>query len=171
MHGYLILIPIFVFIVVLLISTKRTKRQVGFPYVPAKTLFSAAERKFMTELDMAVGLQYRVFGKVRIADVATVKQGLSRSSHQAALNRIAAKHFDFVICRRNDLSVVCAVELNDSSHNTKRVQRRDVFVAQVCQAVRLPLWNVTVAAAYSPEALSSQFQSIIVGTNSAGRTT
>ena len=91
MHGYLILIPIFVFIVVLLISTKRTKRQVGFPYVPAKTLFSAAERKFMTELDMAVGLQYRVFGKVRIADVATVKQGLSRSSHQAALMTPAPK--------------------------------------------------------------------------------
>ena len=65
----------------------------------------------MTELDMAVGLQYRFFGKVRIADVAKVKQGLSRSSQQAALNRIAAKHFDFVICRRNDLSVVCAVEL------------------------------------------------------------
>lgn len=161
MHGYIIVIPIFLFVVVLLISTKLPRTgKMGFPYIPAKGLFSAAERKFMTELDLAVGPQYRVFGKVRIADIATVKSGLNRSSHQTALNRIAAKHFDFVVCRRVDLGLVCAVELNDSSHNTKRAQRRDGFVFQVCQTIGLPLWNVTVAATYSPEALSTQFQSI-----------
>jgi len=81
---------------------------IGFPYRPAKTLFSPAERSFLGVLDQAVGSDYRVFGKVRVADVATVKTGRNNSVRQGAVNRIAQKHFDFVLCNASDLSIVCA---------------------------------------------------------------
>jgi hypothetical protein len=163
MHGYVLIAPVLIFLVTLVISTRLqgSRRQVGFPYVPAKALFSQAERNFLGQLDVAVGPEFRVFGKVRIADVAMVRPGLSRSVRQGALNKIAAKHFDFVVCRLSDLAVVCAVELNDRSHGSKQAQRRDAFVAQVCQAIGLPLWTVTAAAAYHVEALSGQFQSLV----------
>jgi hypothetical protein len=96
----------------------------GFPYQPAATLFSPAERSFLGVLDQAMGSEYRVFGKVRVADIATVRPGLGASARQAALNRVAAKHFDFVVCRSSDLSVLCAVELNDKSHSNRRTQLR-----------------------------------------------
>jgi len=38
--------------------------------------------------------------------------------HQADMTRVAAKHFDFVVCRANDLEVLCAVELNYKSHSS-----------------------------------------------------
>lgn len=130
---------------------------VDFPYLPAKALFSAAERSFLGVLDQAVGPEHRVFGKVRVADVAAVKLGLSRSAHQGALNRVAAKHFDFVVCRANDTAIVCAVELNDKSHSSQRAQARDNLLLNVCQAINLPLLTVPAKQAYSLQELRSQF--------------
>jgi hypothetical protein len=138
-----------------------TGSKVGFPYVPAKALFSAAERSFLGVLDQAVGSEHRVFGKVRVADLAAVKPGLGNAGRQGALNRVAAKHFDFVVCRASDLSVVCAVELNDSSHSTKRAQVRDELLANVCEAIGLPLFQVPAKRAYSVQELQVQFASVI----------
>jgi hypothetical protein len=130
---------------------------VGFPYQPTKTLFSAAERSFLGVLDQAVGPEHRVFGKVRVADLAAVRPGLGNSARQGALNRIAAKHFDFVVCRTGDLSVVCAVELNDKSHSSQRAKVRDELLASVCSAINLPLFVVPAKAGYSPQDVRAQF--------------
>lgn len=129
----------------------------GFPYQAAKTRFSPAERSFLGVLDQAVESEYRVFGKVRVADVAAVKPGLGNSARQGALNRIAAKHFDFVVCRVGDLAVVCAVELNDKSHSSQRAQARDDLLANVCRVINLPLLTIPAKAAYSLQDIRSQF--------------
>lgn len=134
---------------------------VGYPYVPAKALFSAGERSFLCSLDQAVGPEHRVFGKVRVADLASVKPGLSNSARQGALNRVASKHVDFVVCRASDLSVVCVVELNDKSHASKRAQARDELVRNVCKTINLPLFEVTAKRAYSVQELQEQLTSAI----------
>ena len=131
--------------------------KVAYPYQRAKPLFSAAERSFIGVLDQAVGPEYRVFGKVRIADLAAVKPGLGNSARQGALNRIASKHMDFVVCRADDLSVVCAFELNDKSHASQRAKSRDEVVDNVCRAIGLPLVMVPAQAAYSPHEVRNQF--------------
>lgn len=138
-----------------------TGSKVGFPYVPAKALFSPAERSFLGVLDQAVGPAHRVFGKVRVADLAAVKPGLGNAARQGALNRVAAKHVDFVVCRASDLSVVCAVELNDSSHSSKRAQARDELLTNVCAAIGLPLFQVPAKRAYSVQELQAQFASVV----------
>jgi hypothetical protein len=159
MSWILLLVLVLIFFVVL--ATLKGKAggsgSIGFPYQPAKPLFSAAERSFLGILDQAVGSEHRVFGKVRVADVASVKPGLGNSARQGALNRIAAKHFDFVVCRSGDLSLVCAVELNDKSHSSQRAQARDEFLANVCRAINLPLLTVPAKAAYSPQDVRAQF--------------
>jgi hypothetical protein len=132
-----------------------------FPYQPAIALFSPAERSFLGVLDQAVGSEHRVFGKVRVADVAMVKSGLGNSARRGALNRIASKHFDFVVCRANDLSILCAVELNDKSHASQRAQARDSLVAGVCQIIKLPLLTVAAKPAYSAQELRAQFMAAI----------
>ena len=138
-----------------------TGSKIGFPYVPAKALFSPAERSFLGVLDSVVGSEHRVFGKVRVADLASVKPGLTPSARQGALNRVAAKHVDFVVCRASDLSMVCAVELNDSSHTSKRSQARDELLGNVCKAIGLPLFQVPARHAYSITELQAQFASVI----------
>jgi len=154
-------------ILVAFIGAVAAKKRVGgatsesLPYQPASALFSAAERSFLGVLDRAVGSDYRVFGKVRVADVAALKSGLSNSVRQVALNKVASKHFDFVVCRTSDLSLVCAVELNDKSHSSQRAQARDQFVAQVCRVIGLPLLTVQAQRTYSVPDIQSQFASLV----------
>ena len=151
------------------IKGKRGAGSVGYPYQRAKTLFSAAERLFLGVLDQAVGAEHRVFGKVRVADIASVKPGLGRSARQGALNRVAAKHFDFVVYRASDLAVVCAIELNDKSHASARAQARDELVAKVCQTIGLPLLTVPAKQAYPVQDLRSQFASAIAPPTTGSR--
>lgn len=139
------------------LAKQRSGGAVGFPYQAAKALFSPAERSFLGVLEQAVGPENRVFGKVRVADIATVRPGLGAAARHGALNRIALKHFDFVVCRTSDLSVLCVVELNDGSHNTKRAQERDSFVIGVCKVINLPLLAIRAKHAYSAAKLREQF--------------
>lgn len=161
MSWLLALVVLVVLAVVMFAAAAKGKAasagSVGFPYDPARFLFSPAERSFLGVLDQAVGPEHRVFGKVRVADIAKVKAGLSKSARQGALNRLAAKHFDFVICRASDLSVICAVELNDRSHASRRAQARDELVAHVCHAIGLPLLAVPAQQAYSVQDVREQF--------------
>ncbi|HLS99027.1 MAG: DUF2726 domain-containing protein [Porticoccaceae bacterium] len=158
----ILLLPIAAALIFAALTIKRNAAgSVGFPYQPAGILFSAAERAFLGVLDQAVGPQYRVFGKVRVADVARVKPGLGRSARQGALNRIAAKHFDFVVCRASDLAVICAVELNDRSHTSRHARARDQFIETLCRTIDLPLLQVAARAAYSHQDIRGQFQAAI----------
>lgn len=155
----LLFLLVFAFFIVLAVLRNKqgTSGLVGYPYQPAKALFSAAERSFLGVLDQAVGPEHRVFGKVRVADIASLKTGLGSSARQGALNRIAAKHFDFIVCRASDLSVVCAVELNDKSHASQRAQSRDEFLANVCQTINLPLLTFPARQGYSWHEVQAQF--------------
>jgi hypothetical protein len=155
----LIVIVVFAFVVLAVAQAKsRGTAGIGFPYQPAKSLFSPAERAFLLVLDEAVGSEHRVFGKVRVADVASVKPGLTRSTRQGALNRIAAKHFDYVVCRKSDMTVVCAVELNDKSHATQKAQARDELVTNVCRVIGLPLLIIPAKATYALAEIQAQFK-------------
>lgn len=158
----LIIVALAVFIILGVLKSKQGDAgSIGFPYRPARTLFSNAERSFLGVLDQAVGSEHRVFGKVRLADLANLKQGLGNRARQGALNRIAYKHIDFIVCRSNDLSVVCVVELNDKTHSSGRAQYRDEFVLKVCQTINLPLLMIPAKHAYSPQDVRAQFLAAI----------
>jgi len=87
----------------------------------------------------------------------------SASARQGALNRVASKHFDFVVCRLGDFSVLCAVELNDKTHSSKRGQARDEFVVGVCRAIGLPLLQVPAQRSYSVADIRVQLQAASAG--------
>lgn len=116
-------------------------------------LFSAAERSFLGVLDQACGDRYRVFGKVRGADVLAPAKGLNKSDWTRAFNRIKAKHLDFVICEPSTLQIKAIVELNDKSHKRKSRADRDRFLADVCAQVKLPLLFVDAKRGYTLETI------------------
>ncbi len=90
-----------------------------------------------------------IFGKVRVADIMTTKRGSSASNRQKAFNRIAAKHFDFVLCNPKDLSVTAVIELDDKSHSRLSRQYRDQFLESACTAAGLTLHRFTAKRGYS----------------------
>lgn len=162
MHGswiWTVASVVIIFAAIILVAALKESRgsgKIGMPYERAKALFSAAERSFLGALDQALGPEYRVFGKIRVADLASVTSGLSNAARQSALNRVALKHVDFVVCRASDLSAVCAVELNDASHGSRRAKARDEFLANVCRTIELPLLTITAQRGYLIEDLRQQ---------------
>lgn len=54
-------------------------------------LCSRAERSFFGVLSQAVGEEYFIFAKVRVADVIGPNKGVARSQWQVAFNQISAK--------------------------------------------------------------------------------
>lgn len=94
----------------------------SFPYQQAGPLFTPAERSFLGVYDQAVAGRARLFGKVRVADVSIPRKGLDLSTSTTARNKINRKHFDFVLCNPDDLSVRCVIELDDKSHQGKSRQ-------------------------------------------------
>ncbi len=117
-------------------------------YLKRGALFSPAERSFLGVLEKALESEYRILGKVRIADVLTPERGLSQKKWQIAFNKISAKHFDFVLCHENTLEVIAVVELDDKSHNRQKARARDQIVQHACESSGLPLIRFAVKASY-----------------------
>ena len=113
-----------------------------------KEFLSPAERSFLGVLSQAAGEEWRVFAKVRIADVLTPAKGMSRSRWQSAFNAISAKHFDFLLCDPADCVPKLAVELDDKSHDKPSRRRRDHLVEAACGSAGLPLLRIKAARAY-----------------------
>jgi hypothetical protein len=109
------------------------------PYRRKDYLCTRAEREFYEQLTRVLGSEYRVFLKVRIADLLTVPRGTA--NWQRHFNRISAKHIDFVIADPI-LRPVLAVELDDPTHRADSRQKRDAFVQEALKAAGLPLVNV-----------------------------
>lgn len=151
------LIPVIVLLIVLgvvvflarILLPDLFRGQVAYPYRREPTLFTPAERSFLGVLEQALQGQSRVFGKVRLGDVITVKPGLDRSARQRALNRILQKHLDFVLCDPQDLSVQLVIELDDSSHQAARRQARDAFLDKAMAAADVRILHFPAKRDYS----------------------
>ena len=120
-------------------------------YFVNRNLFTKAETHFFRSLEEALEDELRIFGKVRIADVMNVKKGLTKREWGFQFGRIKAKHFDYVLCDPSTLKVVCAIELDDSSHQRPDRVKRDDFVNAICDKTGLKLHRFKVAMNYDVE--------------------
>jgi len=150
-----IALAVLVIIVIAFISVKVAGKAKQLPYESIHTLFTPAERSFYGVLNLAVKDRLIVFGKVRVADVIKTRKGLNNSDRQTAHNKIDRKHFDFVLCRPDDLSIVCAVELDDSSHNSKKRIARDKFLDAACASANLTLHHFPAKRSYNTKDIAS----------------
>jgi very-short-patch-repair endonuclease/predicted RNA-binding Zn-ribbon protein involved in translation (DUF1610 family) len=155
----LLLLLVVVAVALALFKKKAAKGPDGFPYQSKDVLCSPAERSFMGALDKIVGENYRVFAKVRLADIVDVQKGLSASARQSAFNRISGKHIDFIVCNANDLSIIGAIELDDKTHRAKGRQERDQFLDKTLESAGVPLLRIKAQSAYSIKEISSSLDS------------
>ena len=150
----LIVIPLVIVLLLLFIrnltSTKPTP--VDFQFELQSNLLSDAENKFYQFLVSKINeTEYKVMAKVRLADIfRCTNEGKLRHS---GFNRIKAKHFDFVIINNLSSKIICAIELDDKSHNRKSAVKNDMFKNKVCADTNLKLIRVKVAKYYNDNTL------------------
>lgn len=116
-------------------------------YVAKTHLMTAAERNFYYYLIQAVEGRAQIFSMVRVADVVDIKSSVQGKKRLQKLGKIAQKHFDYVLVDP-DTKILCAIELNDSSHEQKERKERDEFLDNVMKATGIPLLKVKAAKKY-----------------------
>ena len=144
---------------ILIKSRAETGRSTAYPYERTTYLLSKAERSFYEVLYRSIGPDYRVFPKVRIADIVHVKPGTEK--WWVHFNKITAKHVDFLICSSATLTPALVVELDDISHSTAKARDTDAFRDNVFQAAGLPQLRVPVRAGYDPRDIAAQVQAAL----------
>jgi very-short-patch-repair endonuclease len=125
-----------------------------FPYQKDPLLFTPAERAFLDVLEQALGGEFRIMGKVRLADILKVRPAITGGERLSAFNSIQSKHLDFVACDPDDFSIQFAVELDDRSHNQRNRQDRDAFLDKAMEAAGLPIIRFPAKATYSVQEVS-----------------
>ena len=116
------------------------------PYQRADSLLSKAERSLFGVLQGAVAGGCLVMAKVRLADLVSVRRGTQ--GRQGHLNRILAKHVDFVLCDTATVRPLLVIELDDASHSRADRRDRDAFVDAALAAAGLPILHIPAQASY-----------------------
>ncbi len=133
------------------------------PYKKRDYLFTKAERTFFEVLSLVVrDMEVHIFAKVRMGDLLYIPKGTGE--WQRNWNRIQAKHVDFVLCDKERVQPLVAIELDDSSHATPQQIERDRFVNQAYRDAGLPLLRFPVKHAYTSVDIEEQIKQALAGT-------
>jgi len=143
-------------------SRSRYIPQANFPYIKKNYLLTEAEHRFFIALQKAITNQYYIFPQIHLANLLYIPK--RTRNWQSYFNRIIQKSVDFVICEKEYLSPILAIELNDSSHNLPNRIERDHFVETALQEGGLPILSVLALSNqdyYDIEKLKYEIQKFI----------
>jgi len=129
------------------------------PYTKRLYLLTRAERAFFDVLRAVVADELLVFTKVRMLDVLWLPENVS--NREIHVNRVVAKHLDFVLCDRRDVAPVLAIELDDATRASPDSAERGAFVDEVLRTAGLPLLRLPVRPAYDPEELADAIRAAL----------
>ncbi len=130
-------------------ALQRKEARGGHRYEKQEALMSPVELKFFRALEAAVGSNFRVFSKVRLADIVQpVKTGDNRAWY-SAFGVIKSKHVDFVVCDPKTLEFRIVVELDDNSHERGDRIERDQKVDDILKQAEIPIIHFPAKSAYS----------------------
>lgn len=114
-----------------------------------RRLLTKAEARFFTYLIKAVGDEYLIFPKVRIADVVAPADGLGERERNRHFWRTSSKHIDFVLVDKHTMYPYCCVELNDKSHERRDRKERDTMVQKIIESAGIKMVWIPVQRKYN----------------------
>lgn len=136
-HLYFLLGLAAIVLLAFLLNLRRSlSKRFRFPYLADRTLFTPSQRAFQAVLEEAVGKSYRVYGRVRVADIVDVRPRLARRDRERAYARLGEYCFDFVVCRPDTSAIACAINLAPRARLRKSLPRDRLD--RICAAAQLP---------------------------------
>ncbi len=119
------------------------------PYIINERFLTPSEKKFYFLLKEHTPEEIVICPKVRLADILAVES--ENKNYISHFNKIARKHVDFLLCDASDMEMLCAVELDDSSHELKERKKRDRFVNKAFEAAGLDIIHVPLKSEFEDE--------------------
>lgn len=125
-----------------------------FDYKRKQYLLTKSEHDFFNTLNQIIEGQLYIFPQVHLSHLFEHK--VYGQDWRGALNHIQRKSVDFVICDKEYLKPLCAIELDDSSHNTKDRADRDETVEEIFKNANLPLIRIKNTGTWDKEKIKEQ---------------
>lgn len=139
----LVLVAFVCFALVFFIKQRQYRHPaLRMPYQLKGPVLQAEERDLLALLQEAVGADYLILCKIRLADVVEVTAIPRRTPWYQATNRISAGCFDFLLCDPQTLDPLCAIEAEAASAD-------NAFLDELCTTIALPLVRLPAATARS----------------------
>jgi hypothetical protein len=117
-----------------------------------KQFFTKNEKEFFIVLkEVGDSLNLVIFPKPRLADIF-LATGLGEKRLRM-LNKIQHRHVDYLLCDSKNFTPLLAVELDDSTHDTEKSQKKDKFKDELFKHAKLPLYRQKVFRSYDSDGL------------------
>jgi hypothetical protein len=153
-------------VIVGVLASRLNDNSFPFPFDSKKSVFTPAEKNFQNLVEQAMGTQYRVINRVKLADIVTIRNGVSDRASQSAVNNAEGKYLDFVLCDRSTMKLLGAIDLVDTQGRGYKI-KKDWFVSGALEAASIPHLRIKVKANYTLEEIRTCINSRLLGKRSA----
>lgn len=144
----ILLLFVVVLIAVAIIASRMSENYVPYPYkLKDVALCTAQEDQFLTLLNKAVGQEFRIFTKVRLSDLVSVRSGLSTTARKDAQTKANQRILDYVLCDIHTMQIQAAIELEPTQSSLKQ-QKRTLFLKNTLAAASLPFLRFKAKPGY-----------------------
>lgn len=130
------------------------------PYLKKAYLLTRTEKEFYDVLAEITQGHFLLFSKVRMADLFLLPS-MNNSEYYHYFGKIKSKHVDFLLCSKDCVEPLLAIELDDSSHAREDRIARDIFVDKLFEEAHLPILHIRVASSYNGRVLFDQIRTAI----------
>lgn len=149
-------------VIVAMLATRLNDNSFPFPFDRKTAIFTPAEKNFQNLVEQAMGGKYRILNRVKLSDVVTIRNGVSSRAGQTAVNNANNKYLDFVICDRDSMKLLGAIDLVDTKGKGYKI-KKDWFVSGALEAAAIPHIRIKVKPNYTLDEIRACINSRILG--------
>lgn len=120
-------------------------------YKSRENFFTKSEHIFFKELEKQNDGKYHIFSKVRLEDIVQVTPDLDYKTKRIKRNSIKSRHIDFALVDKETNKIILAIELDGSSHNSKRQIRSDKKKNEILKSAGIKLSRIKVGQNFTNE--------------------
>jgi len=110
------------------------------------SLLTQPELACFNTLKTVAGNEFYIMAKVSLSDIAVVKKGVDQARLKKAAKQ-GKRHIDFILCNKETLAVVCAIELEDAA--TAASAKKESHSADLLEEVGVMVFHMPVKTSYS----------------------
>ncbi len=120
-------------------------------YTTNNYLMTQTELQFYRELKKVTDkLELSIFPQVNLERIVNVVD-----NNITDRNRIKSRSIDYTIVNNKNCKIICCIELDDYTHNRKKVIKNDNFKNELFKKVNIPLHRIKVNNYYNLEEIES----------------
>lgn len=108
-------------------------------YYLKNSIVTPVERWMYNVIEKELPNEYIITPKVGIKDFIGVKKG---NNYMKCFGHIAQKHIDFLVCKKEDLSPVLGIEIDDTSHEKQNRKNRDQENDEIYKTIGLKIVHI-----------------------------